>query len=123
MFIDNIVRISRMRQQGNVVGIVNAADDVALPPSTIDLAFICDTYHHFEFPKAMMASIRRALKPDGSVVVIDFRKIPGVSTPWVMGHVRADEATVVREIESYGFRLVEDLDFLKTNYFLRFVPV
>jgi hypothetical protein len=40
----------------------------------------------------------------------------------VMGHVRANESTVVHEIESYGFRLVEDRDFLRSNYFLRFVP-
>jgi len=122
VFIDNILRISRIRKQDNVVGIVNDADGVALPPESIDLAFICDTYHHFEYPEAMMASIHRALKPAGSVVVIDFRKIPGVSTPWVMGHVRANKSAVVREIESSGFRLVEDRDFLKTNYFLRFVP-
>ena len=123
VFIDNILRISRRQKQENVVGIVNRADDVGLPPQSIDLAFICDTYHHFEHPQAMMASIRRALKPSGSVVVIDFRKIPGVSTPWVMGHVRANESVVVREIEAIGFRLVEDRDFLRTNYFLRFVPV
>lgn len=122
VFVDNILRISRERKQGNVVGIVNSADDVELPPHSIDLAFICDTYHHFEYPEAMMASIRRALKPAGSVVVIDFRKIPGFSSPWVMGHVRANESAVVREIEASGFRLVEDRDFLRTNYFLRFVP-
>ena len=122
VFIDNILRISHQYGQRNVVGIVNTADDVALPPQSIDLAFICDTYHHFEHPAAMMASVRRALKPGGSVIVIDFRKIPGISTPWVMGHVRANKSEVVREIESFGFRLVEERDLLRTNYFLRFVP-
>jgi hypothetical protein len=36
--------------------------------------------------------------------------------------VRADELLVVQEIEAAGFRLVEDRDFLRTNYYLRFVP-
>ena len=40
-----------------------------------------------------------------------------------MSHVRADESAVVREIEAVGFQLVEDRDFLRRNYFLRFVPV
>jgi predicted methyltransferase len=120
VFIDNVLRISRKMGQRNVEGIVNSPSDVMLPPASVDLAFICDTYHHFEHPEAMMTSIRRALKPGGGVVVIDFRKIPGFSTPWVMSHVRADEATVVREIEAAGFRLVEDRDFLRSNYFLRF---
>jgi predicted methyltransferase len=121
-FVDNIRRISREHGEHNVEAIVNSATQVFLPPQSVDLVFICDTYHHFEHPGAMMTSIRRALKPGGSVVVIDFRKVPGFSTPWVLGHVRADQATVVREIESAGFRLVEDRDFLKTNYFLRFMP-
>ena len=121
-FVDNIRRNSREHGPTNVEGIVNSPRDVSLPPRSIDVAFICDTYHHFEYPGAMMQSIRAALKPGGSVVVIDFRKIPGFSTPWVMGHVRANEPTVVREIESVGFRLVEDRDFLRRNYFLRFAP-
>jgi predicted methyltransferase len=122
-FVHNITRISRARGQTNVTGVVNSQTGVGLTPQSLDLAFICDTYHHFDYPAAMMQSIRAALKPGGSVVVIDFRRIPGLSSPWVMGHVRADEATVIGEIEASGFRLVEDRDFLRTNYFLRFVPV
>ena len=122
VFIDNILNLSREQGQRNVEGVVNASTDVQLPPRSIDIAFICDTYHHFEKPLAMMQSIRRALKPGGQVIVVDFRKIPGVSTSWVMGHVRAGQPQVVQEIESLGFRLVEDSDLLKTNYFLRFTP-
>jgi predicted methyltransferase len=122
VFVDNIVRISRELGQTHVQGIVNSSSDAYLPPHSIDLAFICDTYHHFDHPRAMMESIRRALKPGGSVVIVDFRKVPGLTTPWIMGHVRANEELVVQEIEAAGYRLVEDRDFLRTNYFLRFVP-
>ena len=122
VFVDNILRISRERGQGNVIGVVNSRRSVSLPDRSVDLVFICDTYHHFEYPHDMMLSIRAALKPGGSVVVVDFRKIPGVSTAWVMGHVRSNEAVVVEEIKSAGFKLVEDNDLLRTNYFLRFVP-
>lgn len=122
-FVDNILRISQAQGQHNVEGVVNSAKSVSLPPDSIDLAFICDTYHHFEYPRDMMTSLRGALKRDGSVVIVDFRKIPGFSSPWVMGHVRANESIVIGEIESAGFRLVEDRDLLRTNYFLRFAPV
>jgi predicted methyltransferase len=120
LFIDNILRLSREQGQRNVAGVVNSSTDVQLPPQSIDIAFICDTYHHFEKPLAMLRSIHRALKPGGQMIVVDFRKIPGVSTPWVMSHVRTDQSKVVQEIESVGFRLVEDSHLLKTNYFLRF---
>jgi predicted methyltransferase len=120
IFIENILRRSKEQGLMNVQGIVNTATDVSLPENSIDLAFICDTYHHFEHPRSTMLSVHRALRPGGSVVIIDFRKIPGVSTPWVMNHVRADKKRVIREIEDTGFKLIGEEPILRTNYFLRF---
>jgi ubiquinone/menaquinone biosynthesis C-methylase UbiE len=120
VFIENILRRSEEQGLTNVRGIVNTANDVSLPENSIDLAFICDTYHHFEYPRSTMRSVHRALRPEGTLVIIDFRKIPGVSTPWVMNHVRADKNTVIREIEDMGFKLIGDEPILRTNYFLRF---
>jgi predicted methyltransferase len=119
-FIDNIVSEARRHGLTHVEGVVNTPRDVALAPESIDLAFVSATYHHFEYPRSMLGSIRRALKPGGALVVIDFRKRPGLSSPWVMGHVRADKAAVIREIEAAGFRLVEERPILRRNYFLRF---
>lgn len=113
----------RAKQQGfsNVVGVVNDQQGTGLDPDSIDLAFVSDTYHHFEYPAAMLASIHRALRKGGELVVIDFIREPGVSSPWVLRHVRAGEADVIGEIEASGFRLRERLDFMQTQYFLRFV--
>ena len=120
-FIENILRRAEQKGVGNIEGVVNSERDVGLAEATIDRAFICDTYHHFEFPQDTLASIRRALKPDGELVVVDFRKEPGVSSAWVMGHVRTDTRQVIGEIEAAGFRLTEQLDFMRGQYFLRFV--
>ena len=119
-FIDNILRTSRQQGLMNVKGIVNSPRETSLPEASIDLAFICDTYHHFEYPHSTMRSLHRALRPEGTLVVIDFRRVPGVSSPWVMNHVRAGKETSAREIEQAGFELIEELAFLRTNYFLRF---
>jgi predicted methyltransferase len=94
-----------------------------LPPGSVDLVFICDTYHHFEFPFRTMASIHKALRPGGQVVVVDFERVPGKSSAWVLGHVRAGKEVVVKEIESCGFRLVGEEKLLKENYLVRFVKV
>lgn len=104
----------------NVQGIVNEPKSVNLPANSIDVAFICDTYHHFEYPLTTMQSIHDALKPGGKLVVIDFKRIPKFSTPWVMGHVRADKQSVIEEIESKGFKFTEEVPLLQRNYFLRF---
>jgi predicted methyltransferase len=120
VFVDNTLRTAREQRLGNVTGIVNDADDARLAPGSVDLVFVCDTYHHFDRPAPMLASLHRALRPGGTLVVIDFERIPGRSSAWVMGHVRADKQQATREIEAAGFRLVEDRPLLRDNYFLRF---
>lgn len=67
-----------------------------------------------------MASIHRALRPGGKVVVIDFHRIEGKSREWVLNHVRAGQEVFTREIVSNGFKLVEEKRFLKENYCLVF---
>jgi ubiquinone/menaquinone biosynthesis C-methylase UbiE len=97
---------------------------VKLPPNSIDLAFICDTYHHFEFPHKTMRSIHRALKPGGQVVLIDFHRIEGKSSEWTLGHVRAGQDVFTKEIVNAGFRQIEEkTDMLKESYFVRFQKV
>ncbi|MFT5411137.1 MAG: ubiquinone/menaquinone biosynthesis C-methylase UbiE [Verrucomicrobiales bacterium] len=97
-------------------------DSVELKPESIDLAFVCDTYHHFEFPTSTLASIHRALKPGGRLVIIDFERIEGTSSEWTMGHVRAGKEVFSAEIKAAKFEQVEEvkLDKLKDNYFLIF---
>ena len=108
----------------NVVGVVCTPDSVELPPDSIDLAFICDTYHHFEFPHKTMASLRRALRPGGEVILIDFHRIEGVSSDWVLDHVRAGQDVFTREIEQAGFRQVDEKKgLLSESYFVRFRKV
>jgi len=120
VFIQNILRRSREEGLRNVSGIVNTARDAKLPASSVDVAFLCDTYHHFEFPQLMLESIHRALRPSGRLAIIDFRKQEGKSSAWVMQHVRADKTAVIREVEAAGFRLIADTELLKENYFLMF---
>jgi ubiquinone/menaquinone biosynthesis C-methylase UbiE len=120
-FIENILRTCREQGLFNVTGIVNTPTDVGLPANAIDLAFVTDTYHHFEYPQQTLASIHQALREDGRLIVIDFRRDPRTSSNWVMGHVRGNKAQVIGEIEAAGFRLVDDKPLMRTNYFLEFI--
>lgn len=104
----------------NVRAVLCTDRSVELPPSSVDIAFICDTYHHFEFPQSTMTSLHRALRRGGEVVLVDFKRIPGVSSEWTMNHVRAGQEVFEREIEAVGFRKMGELDLLKQNYFVRF---
>lgn len=122
-FLDHIQKLAKDQKLTNVHGILGSHTSTELPPDSVDVVFICDTYHHFEFPFRIMQSIHRALKSGGQVFVIDFHRIPGKSREWVLNHVRAGQDVVTREITSCGFKLVEDLPLLKENYAMRFVKV
>ncbi|WP_437188326.1 DsrE family protein [Planctomicrobium sp. SH668] len=94
---------------------------VELRANSIDLAFICDTYHHFEFPLKTMASLHQAMKPGGRVIIIDFKRIEGQSSDWVLNHVRAGQGVVEEEVRQAGFRKVKERSLsLTENYFVEF---
>jgi predicted methyltransferase len=121
-FLAHIKKTCKEGGIGNVETVRCSDTSCELPAGCIDLAFICDTYHHFEFPARTMASIHKALRPGGQVVLVDFHRIPGKSREWVLGHVRAGQDVVIKEVVSAGFKLVEEEKGLglKENYFLRF---
>ena len=121
-FLDEIARRARAEGLANVRTVLGRDDSTALSPASVDLAFVCATYHHFEFPEKMLHAIRRTLRPGGRLVVIDFERIEGTSRQWVLDHVRADRQQVAAEIRAAGFEPMGEItvDGLTENYLLQF---
>ena len=120
-FLEHIRSRAQQAKMVNVETVLCNERSVELPEASVDLAFICDVYHHFEFPKASLASLHKALKPGGEIVLIDFKRIPGESSDFVMGHVRAGQEVFESEIIASGFEKTGEVkDVLKENYFVRF---
>jgi predicted methyltransferase len=121
-FLDHIKKTSAELKLTNVETVKCTEKSCELPPASVDLVFICDTYHHFEFPYRTMATIHKALKPGGRLVVVDFHRIPGKSREWILGHVRAPLEVVTKEIVESGFKKTGEvnIDGLKENYFVTF---
>jgi predicted methyltransferase len=122
-FVDHVEKTCREAGLKNVKGVVCKADSAGLDEGSVDLVFICDTYHHFEFPHKTMASLHKALRAGGRVVLVDFHRDKEKSSAWVLLHVRAGQEVFVKEIESAGFKAVGEEKFLKENYFVRFEKV
>lgn len=93
-----------------------------LEAGSVDVVFSSDTYHHFTYFEDMLASMLQAIAPGGRMYVLDFKREPGVSADWILGHVRAGKQQVIREIEAAGFRFEGEIevDGLVENYLLRF---
>ena len=123
-FLDHITKQNKNVGITNVTTVLCKEDSAELAVGSINVAFICDTYHHFEFPQRTMASIHKALKPGGRVVLVDFRRVKGESTDWIMSHVRAGQEVVEKEVGEVGFKKVrEEKGLLKENYMIEFERV
>jgi len=86
----------------NVAPVLGAIDDPKLPADSIDLAIMVDVYHEFSEPQKMLQRIREALRPDGRLVLLEYRaEDPAV--PILADH-KMTKAQVKQEVEHEGFR-------------------
>jgi ubiquinone/menaquinone biosynthesis C-methylase UbiE len=122
-FLSHIEKSSKDEKLANITTVLCDQFSTKLPANSVDVVYVCDTYHHFEVPQRTLDSIHKALRPGGQLVLIDFHRIPGVTKEWTMNHVRAGQEVFTREIESAGFKQIEDRKLLKENYFVRFAKV
>lgn len=120
--LEHIARRASLDGVKNIQTVLNHDTSTELPANSADLVFLCDTYHHFEYPKAMLASIHKALRPGGQVVLVEFRRVPGKSPDWMLEHVRAGQEVFTKEFVDAGFALVtqHESPLFTENYILRF---
>jgi ubiquinone/menaquinone biosynthesis C-methylase UbiE len=121
-FLKHIDAQSKKLGQTQVQTVLGSQLSTGLAADSIDLAFVCDTYHHFENPKANLASIHRALRPKGVLVVVEFDRVQGKSAAFTLKHVRASKDVFVAEIKAARFTPIDTTEppKLKENFFVRF---
>ena len=90
-------------QLTNVVAVLGTDVDAMLPAGSIDLALLVDVYHEFQHPQEMLRSLRRSLKPDGRLVLVEYRK-EDPTIPIAPTH-RMSVADAKAEVEAEGFTL------------------
>jgi putative heme-binding domain-containing protein len=109
----------KRRGLSNVDYVLASEMDPHLPAASYDLVFIGFAYHEFSAPEEMMRAIRRALKPDGRVFVLEYAK-ENPTAPAAPQHKMAFRE-LRSEIEPVGFRLIRIFDFLPFQHGLVFV--
>ena len=106
-FLKYLEEESRKRGLDKVVKTVQSSQTrTNLAAGSIDVAFVCATYHHFEHPEKVLRSIHQALRPGGQLVVIDF-DLRDDSSAFVRERARAPKEVYFREIEAAGFTHLE----------------
>lgn len=112
---ERLLKIAAKNSPANVVTVVSAPDDPKLPAASVDVVFFCDVLHHIGNRPGYYTKLRRALKPGGRIVNVDFYKKPLPLGPPV--EMKLAESLVIDEFKSAGFRLVKTFDFLPYQYF------
>ena len=109
---------ARKEQAKNIHVVLGRADDPLLPVA-VDLIFTSNTYHHIENRVGYFAGLRKYLKPDGRLAIIDFDDGAGFEA-W-LGHATPVESIKV-EMERAGYRLDRQFDYLDRQSFIIFTP-
>jgi SAM-dependent methyltransferase len=102
----------------NVRTRLGTPDDPRLPPGALDAILIVDTYHEMEHPVALLSNAARALKPQGRLGIVDFKKDGYGPGPALED--RVDPEAIIRDAQAAGLRLIRRETFLPYQFFLVF---
>ena len=100
----------------NIVTVLGDVADPKLPASTMDLVLLVDVYHEFSAPQQMLRKIRETLKPDGRLVLLEYRaEDPNVP---INPEHKMTIAQVKAELEAEGFVLQPVVETLPRQHIL-----
>ena len=97
-------------------------DNPKIPVESVDLIFVCNTYHHLEDRTVYFGNLRSSLTSGGRIAVIDFyHDDRSGELDFPKRHLVSREK-VVEEMAAAGYRLAKEHTFLPKQYFLEFLP-
>jgi len=102
----------------NIELILGGTADPKLPDNSCDLILLVDVYHEFSDPETMLAKMRRALKPDGRIALVEFRS-EDPEVPIKKLH-KMSKAQILKEYLPAGYRLSEQFDDLPWQHLMFF---
>ncbi len=102
----------------NIEPIIGEVDDPKLPPNSCDLILLVDVYHEFSHPEAMLTGMKKALKPGGQIVLVEFRAEDD-SVPIKPEH-KMSKAQITKEMNANGLKLAREFDGLPWQHMMWF---
>jgi arsenite methyltransferase len=118
-FLDFIQNSAKEKGLANVETVLAAKDSAALPEKSLDLIFIRNVCHHLPDRPEYFKKLRVALKPEGRIAIIEYRRDKGFSFHRMFGHYVPKE-TIIKDMEEAGYQLEKDLDLLPEQSFTIF---
>lgn len=118
-FLEFIKATAQERGVDNVEVILVTEETPPLPRESLDLIFMRNLTHHLSNRVAYFAHLRRTLKPEGRIAVIEYTRSSGSRFHQMFGHFVPKEV-IVAEMREAGYRLNQDFGFLPKQSFTIF---
>ncbi|MGI4805989.1 MAG: class I SAM-dependent methyltransferase [Janthinobacterium lividum] len=120
-FITYLNQKKKELSQQNVQVIKGTETSTNLPENAVDLAFMVDVYHELLFPHEVLQSLRKALKPGGKLLLLEYRaEDPAIEIKELH---KMSVAQVNKELAANGFKLIDRKEFLPIQHFLLYQKV
>jgi ubiquinone/menaquinone biosynthesis C-methylase UbiE len=116
-----IVLNSNFEKLKNIEVIQGDSTSVNLPENKFDKVLMVDVYHEFNFPKEMILSIKKSLKKNGKIYLIEYR-MEDDAVPIKTIH-KMSEKQAVKEMKAAGFKLEKNIDNLPWQHCMVFVLI
>ena len=100
---------------GNILTIL-AEDELDLPEESLNFIFMCNVTHHLVERTTYFTRLRKYLKPDGKIIIIEYKPSKSFSFRGIFKHHVAKE-TIIQEMKQAGYKLKEEFDFLPEQHF------
>ena len=102
----------------NIKTVLGTESDPKLPRGKLDVVLLVDVYHEFSRPQRILEQIHDALKPDGRLVLLEFRK-EDPSVPIRAEH-KMSVAEVRAEVSPEGYQFEKVVDTLPWQHIIFF---
>lgn len=119
--LDKLRANAQREKLDNVETVLGSVADPKLPAGRIDLVLLVDVYHEFSQPQEMLQHIRAALKPDGRLALLEYRKEdPAIP---IRAEHKMSVAEVKAEVEAEGYKLDKVIETLPRQHIILFKKV
>jgi len=114
-FLQFIKSCAKEKELNNIVTIL-IENRLDLPESDMDFVFMRNVAHHITNRVEYFKNLKRFLKSDGKIVIIEYKKGKTLTFRGLFGHYVPKE-TIIREMEEAKYVLEKELDFLPEQHF------
>lgn len=111
---------ARAAEEGidNIERILGEIDNPKLEAETVDLILCVDVYHEFSHPEEMLSHMRKSLKPEGQLVLVEFR-MEDPNVPIKKLH-KMSKRQVLKELKPNGYKLAKEFEGLPWQHMMFF---